>query len=84
MGDVLVKRGTIEEGRITTLTVGFDGLPDRDIDRTTAIAWMRDGHSLVPLTNGQRGSALLLVEADEATLVIRADADKVGEDSLPF
>ena len=84
MGDVLVKKGSISEGRITSLTVGFDGLPDREIDRATALRWMRDGHSFVPLLGGRRGQTLLLVEADEDTVVIRTDSAKEAQDSLPF
>ena len=84
MGDVLVKKGTISEGRITTLTVGFDGLPDREIDRSTAMRWMADGHSFIPLLGGKRGPAMQLVEVDDDTRVIRADTAVASEDSLPF
>jgi len=82
MGDVLVKKATLADNRIQTLSVGFDGLPDRQIDRDTALAWMRDGHSLVPVQAGKRLPALLLVEGPEG-LVIRKDSQAEDADSVP-
>ncbi|MBX2796661.1 MAG: hypothetical protein KTR31_03295 [Myxococcales bacterium] len=83
MGDVLVRRGTVEDGRIAELVVDFHGLPKRTIDRDTALSWMRDGHSLVPVRAGVRLTALQLVEDPEGALWIRTDNAPTGEDSLP-
>lgn len=82
MGDVLVKRAVVKDGRIESLQVGLHGLPDRSIDRDTAIAWMRDGHSMIPVRSGTRLTALQLVECDDA-LFIRPDNTAKGEDSVP-
>ena len=84
MADVLVKRGVVKDGRIASLDVGLYGLPDRSIDRDTAISWMRDGHSMIPTRAGKRLTALQLVEVGEACeLFIRHDNSKVAEDSVP-
>ena len=82
MGDVLIKKGALSEGRITSLDVEMHGLPARTIDRDTAIAWMKDGHSFVPYTKGQRGPALLLIEVGEE-LFIRNDPNAEASDTLP-
>ena len=82
MGDVLVKRGSMDNGRITSLVVGLYGLPDRTIDREQALKWMKDGHSLIPILEGRRLPALQLVEVGD-THVIRTDNEPVAEDRLP-
>ncbi|MFT4623538.1 MAG: hypothetical protein ACI8PZ_002194 [Myxococcota bacterium] len=84
MGDVLVKKGSVQSGRITTLEVELHGLGSRTIDRDTAVAWMRDGHSFIPWVGGRRGAALQLVQAGEDGWVIRTDnaaedADLLGD-----
>lgn len=82
MGDILVKRGTLEGGRIGSLDVGLFRLPDRTVDRDQAIRWMRDGHSLVPVVGSARLPALQLVEVGEE-VAIRTDNQPVAEDTLP-
>ncbi|MEQ1567962.1 MAG: hypothetical protein ABMA64_20150 [Myxococcota bacterium] len=82
MADVQVKRATIAGTRIERLVVSLHGLPDRTIDRDVAIAWMRDGHSLIPMIDGVRQPALGLVEVDGGH-VIRADGAVEGGDQLP-
>lgn len=82
MADVRVKRATVAGARIVKLVVGMDRLPDRAIDRDTAIRWMRDGHSFVPVTPAGRGAALQLVEVGEGH-VIRTDNATVDADQLP-
>ena len=82
MGDVLVKAGTVADGRITSLVVGLARLPDRTIDRDTAIRWMRDGHSFVPVHAGARLRALQLVEAGDGH-AIRDDHEAADQDTLP-
>jgi hypothetical protein len=84
MGDVLVKAANLRGGRIEELHVQLHNLPARVIDRDTALAWMRDGHSLVPLIGGRRGTALQLVEVGEADEpFIRPNNERVAEDQLP-
>lgn len=83
MGEVLVRKGTLSEGKIESLTVGFHGLPERTIDRDTAIAWMRDGHSLIPVRAGERLTALQLVDIEDGGPAIRTDNQAVAEDELP-
>ncbi|MEQ1508040.1 MAG: hypothetical protein ABMB14_37775 [Myxococcota bacterium] len=85
MADVQVKRGTVTNGKIERLVVGFDRLPDRVIDRDTAVRWMTDGHSFVPVRDGIRLPALQLVqlEGDGTTVAIRTDNAPVDEDRLP-
>lgn len=82
MGDILVRGGTIKDGRIDALKVDLHGLPQRTIDRATALAWLKDGHSFVPVRGTQRLTALQLVEVDDE-LVIRTDNAAVAEDALP-
>lgn len=82
MGDILVTGGSTADGRITTLNVELHGLPARTLTRDTALAWMRDGHSLIPRVGGKRGTALQLVEVGDE-LVIRHDNAPVAQDSLP-
>lgn len=84
MARVEVHAGSVEGGRITSLRVKIHALPARSIDRDTAIAWMRDGHSMIPVVGGRDASALHLVEVGEPIeLYIRADHDKSPADSLP-
>lgn len=84
MGDVLVKGATLQGDRIEKLQVHIHNLPDREIDRETAVAWMRDGHSLVPFTGGRRLPALQLVfVGDDEQPFIRTDNAAVAEDTVP-
>jgi hypothetical protein len=82
MGDVLVKRASVAQGKVQRLEVHLHGLPSRVIDRDTALAWMRDGHSLVPVVNGRRLPALQLVESGDEH-VIRVDHRATDTDLLP-
>lgn len=84
MGDVLVKGATLQGGRVEKLHVHLHNLPDRVIDRDTALTWMREGHSMVPFVAGQRLPALQLVAVGEdETPFIRVDNAPVPEDALP-
>lgn len=82
MADVLVVGGSVADGKVKQLTVELHGLPGRTLDRDTAIAWMKDGHSFVPMQSGTRGPALLLLEIGDE-LYIRDVADGEAADSLP-
>lgn len=82
MGDVLVKRATMSDGKVAKLAVQLHGLGERVIDRDTALAWMRDGHSFVPVVGGRRHTALQLVEVGEEH-AIRTDNAAEASDHLP-
>lgn len=83
MGRVLVHGGSVVDGRIQSLQVKLGALPRRTIDRDTAVAWMKDMHSFLPVVGGAPGPALLLVEGDDGEAYIRADASPESADALP-
>ena len=83
MGDVLVKAATMAGDKVEQLSVDLHGLPSRTIDRDTAIAWMRDGHSLVPVVQGHRLAALQLVTIGDDAHAIRTDNQPEDADVLP-
>ena len=82
MADVLVVGGSVADGRVKDLEVQLHGLGERTLDRDTAVAWMKDGHSFVPVHKGSRGPALLLLEVGDE-LFIRHQADGEASDALP-
>lgn len=82
MGDVLVRQATLSSGKIQSLHIDLHGLPSRTIDRDTAISWMRDGHSFVPVVQGTRQPALQLVEVEDGWS-IRTDNQPLAEDAVP-
>ena len=86
MGLVRVHGADLDGGRIRALRVKIHGLPPRTIDRDTAIHWMREGHSLVPVVGGVDGTALQLVEVaegDDVARFVRADNAPTAADALP-
>lgn len=86
MGHVQVQGADIEDGTIKALRVKIHGLPARTIDRPTALAWLKDGHSLVPVVDGREGTALQLVEVadgEQSARYIRLDNEKTAADALP-
>ena len=86
MGHVRVHGVDISEGKIQSMRVELVGLPHRTIDRATALAWMADGHSLVPVIGGVEHTALQLVEVPAAETVehfIRTDNAPTAQDELP-
>ncbi len=82
MADVRVIRGSVADGRIRELVVNLPNIPERTLDRATALRWMRDGHSFVPVVGGVRRPALQLVEVGDEHF-IRNDHQPVAEDTLP-
>lgn len=85
MGRILVHGADMDGDHVATLTVELLGLSRRTVDRETAIGWMRDGHSLVPVRGGRPGQALQLLErvdGDDVTYVIRDDHATEGGDAL--
>lgn len=83
MARVEVHGGRIADSTITELTVRLQGLPERTIDRDTALSWMRDGHSFLPIVGGQEQPALQLVEVEPDAFHIRTDNAAEAADSLP-
>jgi hypothetical protein len=87
MARLLVLGATLRNERIETLRVQLVGLPRRTLDRPTAIAWMRDHHSFIPVRAGRELSALQLVEVaeqdGEMMFSIRHDNEPRAADALP-
>lgn len=83
MARVRVLSSSVSNGRIDRLKVDMHGIPAREIDRETAIRWMRDGHTFVPVVNGKEANALHLVEGPDDGFFIRTDGASVAEDALP-
>lgn len=83
MARVFVHAAEVEGGELRRLEVRMGSLPRRVIDRATALAWMQDHHSLVPVIDGRPAAPLHLVEGEEDTFFIRADTTVVAEDALP-
>ncbi len=85
MARVNVLSAVVADGRIQSLEVQLGKLPKRKIDRDTAIAWMRDQHSLIPLRGGVAGRALQLLAIDnddETAWFIRDDHELNASDEL--
>ena len=82
MGDIAVRKATFNGSKIDKMTVEIHGLPPRTIGRETAVSWMKDGHSLIPLHGGTRLAALQLVECADGH-VIRTDNVAEDADQLP-
>ncbi len=87
MADVEVYAAEPAHGRVQKLTVRFKNAAPRAIDRDTALAWLRDGHSLItyagPAHHGHRGYAIERVEVD-GEVYLRTDTQPVAEDHLSF
>jgi hypothetical protein len=82
MADVLVKKATLAGGKIDKLGIELHGLPARVLDRDQVMAWMKDGHSFIPVLSGKRLGALQLVEVGDSH-AIRMDNAKEDADQLP-
>lgn len=84
MARVEVHGASLKDGCIASLRVKLAGLPARTIDREQVIAWMEDGHSLLPIQRGRQQPALQLVRAGEADEpYVRTDSEPVAADALP-
>lgn len=86
MGRIDVYGADVKDGVLEALRVRIHGLPPRTIDRDTTIAWMRDGHSFIPIVGGEAGPALQLVQieqGDDVQRFVRVDNATVTEDALP-
>lgn len=83
MGRVIVHGVDMADDRLERLRVQLGTLPERVIDRDTAIAWMKDGHSFLPKTGQGLGRRWQLVEAGEPTeLYVRDDHEATPADAV--
>jgi hypothetical protein len=80
MARVLVHAADLDGGRIIRLRVKLHNLPARTIDRDTALAWLKDHHSLLVVRNGSPAEPLRLTDADEPCL--RTDVSNDPSDLL--
>lgn len=87
MADVEVVGAQIADGRVKTLRVRFKRTTEREIDRATALAWLKDGHSLLtyagPSHHGERGLAIERIEVDGEDF-LRTDTNPIAQDELHF
>ena len=84
MGLVLVYGADKQGAMVVNLRVKIPKLPARTIDRDTALQWMSDGHSLIPVVHGQQQPVLQRVDVgDEPQWFIRHDNAKEASDALP-
>ena len=67
--------------QIQSLNVKIHQLDLRTIDRETAISWMKDGHSLIPIAGNAFKAALQLVESN-GDWFIRENNDAIPEDAV--
>ncbi len=87
MADIEITEATVTAGRIERLQVRFHGAAPRTIGRDVALAWARDGHSLIPVAGHghdvARGSVLTVVEVGE-DVFLRTDTRVEALDLVTF
>ncbi|HNC97513.1 MAG TPA: hypothetical protein PKY30_19555 [Myxococcota bacterium] len=87
MADIDVVGAEVKEGRLNSLSVRFKGNLARKIDRDTALDWLAQGHSLIPVSGHghhvSRGRALERVEVDGQPW-IRCDFLLEAADHVPL
>lgn len=81
MARIAVHGADLKDGKIDALRVRMHNLPPRTIDRDTALAWMRDGHTFVPVKGGNETPCLLLLEVGDG-FAIRDDSAAAAEDQI--
>ena len=85
MADIEVTAATVQAGRVQSLQVQFKRSAARTIDRTTALGWLREGHTLIPISGHgyhvHRGGAIERVEVDGEEY-LRTDTRAVAEDEI--
>ena len=79
MAEILIHSATMADGRVVELDVEIHGIGTRTIDRDTAISWMRDGHSLIPVHEDGRAPALRLGGEDGDPCLHAVGADGEGD-----
>ena len=87
MADVEVYAAELEGNTVKALTVRFKGTAARTITRSTALDWLRGGHSLVTHAGGAhhpvRGYAIERVEVGGESF-LRTDVLPEPRDSVVF
>lgn len=85
MADIEVLGADVRDGRVVTLTVRFKNATPRTIDRDTALHWLAEGHSLIPVHGHghalHRGHAIERVEVGEDAF-LRTDTRQEPSDHL--
>ena len=82
MGKVQVRSADASGGRVTSMNVEIDRLPPRTIDRDTAIAWVRDGHSFLIRVGGHETALQLVEVGEDGQPFLRIDTAAVAEDRV--
>ncbi len=87
MADIEILHAELANSRIQKLEVRVANATTRQIDRETALAWARDGHSLIPIHGHghdvSRGHALTAIEVGEE-LFLRTDTRAEASDVVDF
>jgi hypothetical protein len=87
MADIEVLKADMQGGRLTSLETRFKGTEPRRIDRATALLWLREGHSLIPVAGHghdlHRGGAIEGIEVD-GEVYLRTDTKPVAADEVHF
>ena len=82
MGKIRVISADTSGGRITGINVQIDRLPNRSVDRDTAIRWLRDGHSLLFGVGGHETALQLVEVGEDAVAFVRIDNEPIAEDRV--
>lgn len=87
MADIDVLAAEVAGGKLSRLQVQFKNAAPRSIDREKAVTWLREGHSMIPVSGHghdvHRGGALQLIEIDGEAYV-RTDTKLVAADDVHF
>ena len=81
MARIEVHTVSMDGDKVEKLGVKLFRLGEREIDRQTAVQWMKDGHSFIPQVNGDDAPALQLVDV-EGEFFIRSDIATEAQDSV--
>jgi len=85
MADIEVTAVNLTGGRVQTLQIQFKRSAARTIDRATALGYLREGHSLIPVSGHgyhvTRGGAIERVEVDGEEY-LRTDTRVVAADEV--
>lgn len=87
MADIEVLSADIQGGRVSRIKLRFKGNLLREIDRDTALDWLYQGHSLIPVGGHghhvHRAPAIERVEVDGG-YYLRTDTQKIAQDEIHF
>jgi hypothetical protein len=85
VGRVQVHSADLDGQQVVKLGVQLGQLPRRTIDRATATAWLRDGHSFVTAGSAPVALQLVGIDGDDGATAwfIRTDNAAEPSDKLP-